>query len=168
MASIIGVFLILVLVAPKKYDVQRSIVINRPVSEVFDYIKYVKNQDNWSPWKKKDPNMKQTFTGTDGELGFVSHWVGNKQVGEGEQEIMGIDHNKELRTQLRFLKPWKSVSDAYIRTQQTDPGKTKVTWGFYGSNKIPFNIFMLFMNMDKAVGGDFEEGLGELKEILEN
>lgn len=30
------------------------------------------------------------------------------------------------------------------------------------------SIVMLFMNMDKAVGKDFEEGLASLKEILEN
>jgi hypothetical protein len=42
-----------------------------------------------------------------------------------------------------------------------------VTWGFSGKNKFPFSIMMLFMNMDKAVGKDFEEGLDNLKSILE-
>jgi hypothetical protein len=45
--------------------------------------------------------------------------------------------------------------------------KTLVTWGFSGRNPIPFNVFMLFYNMDKTVGKDFEEGLSELKKILE-
>ena len=88
--GIIALFIILTLVAPKTFNVSRSIVINKPLPEVFEYLKYIKNQDNWSPWKLKDPDMKQEFVGTDGEIGFVSKWVGNKEVGTGEQEIINI------------------------------------------------------------------------------
>jgi hypothetical protein len=35
--------------APKNYHLERSILINKPLAEVFNYIKYIKNQDNWSP-----------------------------------------------------------------------------------------------------------------------
>jgi len=166
--ALVLIVLILGLIAPKHYEVNRSVVINKPLSEVFNYLKYVKNQDDWSPWKKKDPNMKQTFEGTDGEVGFISKWVGNKDVGEGEQEIKKIVENESIETELRFLKPWKSQSDAYIRVVGLEPKQTNVTWGFSGRNKFPFSIFMLFMNMDKAVGKDFEEGLANLKNQLEN
>lgn len=166
-AGIIALIIILALVAPKKYDISRSIEINRPIGEVFDYLKYVKNQDNWSPWKKKDPDMKQTFTGEDGQVGFISHWEGNKHVGIGEQEIKSIDHNKALETELRFYKPWKSVSQAYIRTEDNGSGGTKVIWGFNGAHKVPANIMMMFMSMEKVVGKDFDEGLADLKGILE-
>jgi len=166
--SIVIIVLILGLIAPKRYEVNRSIIINKPLAEVFNYLKYVKNQDDWSPWKKKDPDMKQTFEGTDGEVGFISKWAGNKDVGEGEQEIKRIVENERVETELRFLKPWKSQSDAYIRVVGLEPKQTNVTWGFSGKNKFPFSIFMLFMNMDKAVGKDFEEGLNNLKNQLEN
>jgi len=156
------------LIAPKRYEVYRSIIIKRPISEVFEYLKFVKNQDHWSPWKKKDPDMKQTFEGIDGEVGFVSKWEGNKTVGSGEQEIKNIIHNDSIETELRFFKPWKSQSDAYLRVVDVNDEETKVIWGFSGKNKFPFSIFMLFMNMDKAVGKDFDEGLQSLKQILEN
>ncbi|TDI73332.1 MAG: polyketide cyclase [Bacteroidetes bacterium] len=166
---IIGVLVLLASFAPKKYDVNRSIVINRPRPEVFQYLKYIKNQDEWSPWKNRDPEMKQTFSGEDGTVGFISKWDSDhKQVGAGEQEIIGITPDEQIRTELRFLKPWKSVSTAYIETRESADGATKVTWGFSGTNKVPMNIMMLFYNMDKAVGKDFEEGLEELKIVLEN
>ena len=165
--GIVALVLLLALIAPKSYDVSRSTVINKPKKEVFKYVKYLKKQDEWSPWNKKDPNMKKEFRGTDGEVGAVSHWIGNKDVGEGEQEITKIVEGERIESELRFLKPWKSTSDAYMMTEDAGDGSTKVTWGFSGKNKFPFSIFMLFMNMDKAVGGDFEEGLSDLKEILE-
>ena len=93
-------------------------------------------------------------------------WVGNKEVGEGAQEITGIINNEAIYSQLRFLKPFKSKSDAYLIVENEDGG-TKVTWGFSGINKFPVSILMLFMNMDKTVGKDFEYGLNKLQKILE-
>lgn len=157
---------VLAIIAPKGYDVSRSIFINKPLPEVFLYLKLLKNQDNWSPWAEKDPNMNKTFKGVDGEVGCVSAWVGNKDVGEGEQEITGITENKVVESQLRFLKPFKSMSDAYLKVEIEGAG-TKVIWGFSGKNKFPISIMMLFMNMDKVVGKDFEYGLNKLKGVLE-
>jgi len=155
------------LLAPKNYEVSRSIVIDRDLKDVFQYLKLVKNQDNWSPWKKKDPNMVQSSIGTDGEVGFISKWKGNKQVGEGEQEIISIIENESIDTQLRFFKPWKSESIGHLLVNSVEDKQTLVTWGFSGINKFPMSIFMLFMNMDKMVGKDFEEGLANLKVFLE-
>ena len=166
LVGIVALIVILGVIAPKTYDVSRSIVIKKPLADVYNYLKFIKNQDQWSPWAEKDPDMKKTFTGTDGEVGFISAWVGNKDVGSGEQELTGFIENKEVASQLRFLKPWKSTSDAYLRVEETEGG-TKVIWGFSGVNKFPISIMMLFMNMDKAVGGDFEQGLAKLKKVLE-
>lgn len=167
LAAIVFIVLILGAIAPKTYNVSRSIEIAKPKDEVFENLKFLKNQDAWSPWNKKDPNMEKKFTGTDGEVGAISYWNGNKDVGEGEQELTKIVDGERVESELRFLKPWKSTSDAYITTEEIDQDNTKVTWGFSGKNKFPTSIFMLFMNMDKAVGGDFEEGLSSLKELME-
>ena len=67
---------------------------------------------------------------------------------------------------MRFLKPFKSTSDAFLKVIEIEEG-TQVTWGFKGKNKFPMSIMMLFMNMEKMIGKDFEEGLESLKEILE-
>lgn len=166
--AIVVIIVFLVFIAPRSYHVKRSIVINKPLPEVFNYLKFIKNQDHWSPWKKKDPNMKQSSIGTDGQVGFINKWEGNKDVGIGEQELKRIVENDVVESQLRFFKPWKSESDAYIKVNLVDENSTEVVWGFTGVNKVPSNIFMLFFNMDKVVGKDFEEGLASLKSILEN
>lgn len=165
--SILVIIIVLAVAAPKTYQVERTIIIDKPLAEVFNYIKHIKNQDNWSPWKKKDPNMKQEFFGDDGTVGFIAKWIGNKEVGEGEQEINNIVENERIESQLRFFKPWKSESDAFINVKELDTNRTEVTWGFSGTNKVPMNIMMLFFNMEKTVGKDFAEGLESLKEILE-
>jgi hypothetical protein len=130
-------------------------------------IKYLKKQQEWSPWAKRDLNMVSKFTGADGEVGAVSYWKGNKDVGEGEQEITSIVEGERVDGQLRFLKPFKSTSDCYLTVTEKGREQTEVVWGFKGKNKFPMSIMMLFMNMDKMVGKDFEEGLMNLKGILE-
>ena len=166
LVGIVALIVILGVIAPKTYDVSRSIVIKKPLADVYNYLKFIKNQDQWSPWAEKDPDMKKTFTGTDGKVGFISAWVGNKDVGSGEQELTGFIENKEVASQLRFLKPWKSTSDAYLRIEETEGG-TKVIWGFSGANKFPISIMMLFMNMEEMLGPQLEKGLTTLKDVLE-
>ncbi len=166
-AALVLLLLVLYLLAPSTYDVSRTMEIRVAPEAAFEYLKYLKHQDEWSPWGKKDPEMKKGFRGTDGTVGAVSTWDGNKQVGAGEQEITRIVPGQRIESVLRFLKPWKSTSDAYLEVEPA-PGGSLVRWGFRGSSGFPMRIMMLFMSMDKMVGKDFEEGLSNLKARLES
>lgn len=166
LAGAILVLLVLYQLAPSSYDVSRTVEIGRPPEAVFNYLKYLRNQDEWSPWARKDPHMKKGFRGTDGTVGAVSSWEGDKQVGSGQQEITHIVEGRRIESQLRFLKPWKSTSGAYLDVEPAG-SRTLVRWGFKGSLGFPMRIMMLFMSMEKMVGKDFEEGLSNLKTLLE-
>lgn len=167
LAGVFVLILILAFLAPKTYNISRSIEIRQPKARVFEYLRFLKNQEAWSPWEKKDPNMVKQFRGTDGEVGAISSWQGNREVGEGEQELTNIIPGERVESELRFFKPWKSTSSAYLVVEETSDNGSRVIWGFSGRNKFPMSIMMLFMNMDKMVGRDFEEGLAALKAKLE-
>lgn len=155
-------------IAPKNIEVSRSIIIQRPQPEVFDYLKYLKNQDHWAKWNRLDPEMDKSYVGTDGTLGFESHWNSNhKQVGQGSQTILGISENR-IDTQLNFIKPFKSEAQAFLIANEVNPDSTEVIWGFTSTAKPPANIMYLFFNIDKNVGADFEQGLLQLKSNLES
>ncbi|MBS1781544.1 MAG: SRPBCC family protein [Bacteroidetes bacterium] len=165
---IIAVPLIVALFVKKDYAVEREIVINQPKSVVFDYIKFLKNQNNYSKWNKLDPNMKKTYKGTDGTVGFVYAWESKeKNVGVGEQEIINIAEGSRIDMKLRFKVPFEAQDDAYMTTDSLGDNQTKVKWGFKGAFPYPFNLFGLFMDMDKNVGGDLQTGLENLKAVLE-
>lgn len=164
--GIIALFLLAGLVIPKGLHATKQVVINKPKQEVFDYIKLLKNQDNFSKWASMDPGMKKEFRGTDGAPGFVSAWEGNKKVGKGEQEIKSVGNDK-IDFEIRFEKPFKSVAQAFMTTEDAGNNSTKVSWGFDSEMKYPMNTMKLFMNMNEAIGKDFEIGLNNLKAILE-
>ena len=165
--GIIAALLVAGLFVPKGMKATREIVINKSNAEVFNYIKQLKNQDNYSKWGSMDPNMKKEYKGTDATVGFVSAWKGNKKVGAGEQEITGIEEGKKLSTELRFIKPFKSVAQSSMTTEAVNENSTKVSWGFEGSMNYPMNAMKLFMNMEKAIGNDFAIGLSNLKTVME-
>lgn len=165
---VIAIPLILGLFLKKDYAVLREVVINKPQAEVFDYVRYLKNQDNYSKWARMDPNMTKTYTGTDGAVGFVSAWDSkNEDVGKGEQEIKKITDGTRIDYELRFIKPMESTEHTFMTVTATSPTQSKVAWGFEGHMSYPWNVMMLCMDFEKMIGDDLSAGLNNLKTIME-
>ena len=167
-AILIALPLLVALFVKKDYSVERQITINKPSYEVFEYIKSLQNQDNFSKWGSMDPNMKQTYSGTDGTVGFISAWESeDRNVGKGEQEIVAIVEGKRIDYELRFIEPFESTSYAYMTTDEVSENETLVKWGFDGRMNYPMNLMLLFMNFEEMIGEDLQHGLENLKVILE-
>jgi hypothetical protein len=171
LAILIGLLIAIPLIAAlfidNEFSVERQIIIEQPVDMVFDYVKYLRNQDNYTVWATLDPEMNQEFRGVDGTVGFVSAWNGNKDVGRGEQEIVGIVDGERIDYKLRFFEPFESKADAYMTTIAIDDNLTRVTWGFDSRMPYPLNLMLVFMDLDEAIGNDYQTGLQNLKSILE-
>lgn len=166
---ILIVFLFIALFAPKKYSVEREIVIDKNQEMVFNYLKFLKNKDHYGAWAREDLNLKKTYRGTDGKVGFVSVWEsGLASIGNGEEVITALSDFDRIDYEMRFLKPRKSVSKVALILTKVDENKTKVTWILYNKIPYPFNIKLLFFDMDKTYGSYLEKGLENLKIILNN
>ncbi len=169
-ALFLGIIVLLLglFVAEPGYYVKRSTTINAPAETVFPYVSSLKAMDAWSPWSEKDPNMVNTYEGTDGTVGAVNSWTSNvEEVGVGTQTITKIEPNKSIHTHLSFKKPRENESDATIRLTETEDGKTKVTWGLRGSYGSIERLVMMFVDIEGAVGPEFQKGLDKLKTQVE-
>lgn len=166
--GLIVLVLIAAAIVKKDYGIISEITINKSKTEVFNYIKLLKNQDNFSKWALMDPFMKKDYTGADGSAGFVSYWDSDKKnVGKGEQEIKKITEGERIDYEIRFIKPFAGVANAYLSVESVSDNKTLVKWGFTSRMKYPSNLMLVFMNMDKMVGNDLSIGLMNLKKLLE-
>jgi uncharacterized membrane protein len=164
LVALIGIALIVAFFVKKEYSVVREIIINKPKQAVFDYLKPLKNQNNWTTWTSMDPAMKQEFSGTDGEIGAVSKWM-SKVVGNGEQEIRKITNGERIDNELRF--EGGPPSPAYFITESISENQTKVKWGMSGAFNYPMNLMLLFMDMEKMIGVEYEKSLQNLKSVME-
>lgn len=162
--TLLVVYLVLALFGPKEIKVERSISINKPSTLVTTKLADFKYfHDEWSPWSEKDPNMKTTYTGNPGEVGHFYSWEGNKEVGKGEMEIKAFNGDSLLQ---RLSFEGMGDSKAYFIVKDKSP-VTDVTWGMIFEIGFFGRPMMLFMNMDKMIGADYEKGLTTLKTKLE-
>ncbi len=160
---IIAIPLIVALFVPNESTSEGQIVINKPKQEVFDYIKYVKNQDNFGKWQLSDPEIKTTSEGTDGTIGFKYSWE-SKELGKGAQVITNIVEGERMESDMFFYDFDDTPSKAHFTVEENSPTETLVKWGISWTTPYPWNIMSLFFNMDK----DFNIGLEKLKEIVES
>jgi hypothetical protein len=165
--GIIVLLLLIGLLTPGEVVIEDTIIINKPVEQVFDYIRHMKNQDHYSTWNMMDPQMKKDYYGTDGQVGFIYKWDSSKErnVGAGEQEITAIVPNKSLDMELRFKRPMEDIAQSKFRTEAVGANQTKVMWGFYSKMKFPMTIMKPLMTgmLRKAL----VTGLQNLKTQLE-
>jgi Polyketide cyclase / dehydrase and lipid transport len=165
-AAIIALPLIAALFVRKEYRIEEKVSINKSTPEVFNYVKYVKNQEHYSKWVMADPIMKKTLTGTDGTVGFIYAWKSeDKGVGQGAQEITALTENKKMNTEIRFIKPFEGTSYVTLLTDSTGTNETDVTWIMEGKSKYPMNFMNLFMG--KMLHNDMQISLQNLKNNLE-
>ncbi|HUH25633.1 MAG TPA: SRPBCC family protein [Flavobacterium sp.] len=149
------------LFVPKTFHAKRSTVINKPKQEVFEYVKLIKNQENYGVWFRMDPAIEKTYEGTDGTVGFVYTWK-SKEVGNGKQVLTKIDEGNRIDMDL-FFQDSNDAAKLYMTTESINDNQTKVTWVIDGKMPYPFNLMGVFYNMNK----DFEQGVQNLKEVLE-
>ncbi len=166
LAILIAIPLVIALFVKKNFALEKEITINKPKQEVFDYVKLLKNQNEYSTWNQMDPQMTHYYRGTDGTVGFISSWE-SKEMGDGEQEIKKITAGERVDTELRFGGTFPSVSPAYMITEAISDTQTKVKWGMSGHLAYPMNFMQVFMSMDKMVGDEYAKSLTNLKVLLE-
>jgi uncharacterized protein YndB with AHSA1/START domain len=166
--SLVVIILIAAAIMPSEYAVERHVVIQKSRNEVFAFARMLGNQDKYSVWEGRDPNIKKSYRGTDGQVGAVYRWESqNEEVGVGEQEITRIEENKRIESALRFEAPFESNDQAYMAFEDAPNGATKVVWGFNGKMPYPFNLMLPFMGMEEMLGKDFQDGLDKMKAYTE-
>jgi len=165
LAVLIGLLLFFAVIIKKDYAIEREITINKPISEVFAYVKLMRNQEKYNVWVRRDPNVKIVYQGVDGTEGFTSSWEGNKQAGKGEQEIKEINDGKAIHIEIRFEKPFQNVGQTYLFTDAISPTATQLKYQMVGTNKFPMNLMNIII--DGLLGKDLEKSLANVKQNLE-
>jgi hypothetical protein len=107
MIKIILIVVVVVLVAallayaatkPDTFHVQRSANIKAPPEKIFALIEDLHSWSGWSSWKKMDPAMKRTYSGSANGKGAVYAWEGNNKVGEGRMKLPTHPHLPKSRS----------------------------------------------------------------------
>jgi hypothetical protein len=166
LAFIAIIFIVVVAGQPCDFTVSRSTKISASPGKIFPHVNDLHKWNDWSPWAKIDPNAKVAFSGPEAGVGEAMSWEGNCKVGTGKMTIIDSQPDSVIRLRLDFEKPMKATNTAEF-SFLPDANQTNVTWSMHGKNTIGGKIFGLFMNCDKMVGDKYNEGLTNLKAVVE-
>ena len=164
--ALIAAVLIMAATKPDIFRVQRSTTVNAPPDKIFPHIIDFHSWPAWSPYERKDPAMKKTFSGAASGKGAIYEWDGDKNVGSGRIEITDASPPERVALNLDMLKPFAAHNKVEF-TLQPQGSVTLVTWAMNGHTPYLAKILHVFMNMDRMVGGDFATGLANLKAVAE-
>jgi hypothetical protein len=134
---------------------------------VYNQLNEPKKMEAWSPWSKLDPNAKITYSGSEVGVGATVTWVGNDEMGEGTETIIESIPNELVKTRLDFIRPMQATNIGEFIIKQKDDTQIEVTWVMSGTNNFFAKAMSVIFNCDAMVGAMFEEGLNNLKTILE-
>ncbi len=169
LAVLLGLFLGVAALQPGEFKVERSTTVSASPALAFDQVNDLRNWQEISPYTKLDPTAKYTFSGPPAGAGAALAWAGNSEVGQGKMTITESRPAELVRIRLDFEKPFKSIcySEFAFRSMGTGAAQTSVTWTMTGKKAFVMKAVGLIMSMDKMVGGQFEEGLANLKSTVE-
>jgi len=162
----IAAFLAFAATKPETFQVQRSTIIKAPPDKIFALIQDFHHWGVWSPYEKRDPDMKRTYGGPESGKGSMYAWEGNSKVGAGRMEILDATAPSKVTIKLDFIKPFEGHNTAeFTMIPQSDA--TNVTWAMYGPNPYIAKVMQSVFNMDEMIGKDFADGLANLKTAAE-
>lgn len=166
LAVLVVGFIVVVMVQPGSYHVERTTQIEAPAEVVWAEVSDFGKWKNWSHWHKSDPEQKVTLSGEPGTVGHKSSWVGEK-TGTGTMTITAADKPTHLAIGLEFVEPMKSTADTAMKLVSKGDA-VEVTWSMGGENGFMGKFFGLVMGgMDGMIGTAYAEGLANIKEIAE-
>ena len=162
LAAFLVIFLLFVATRPADFSITRSAIIPVSPADAFPLINDFHEWQEWSPWAKLDPDCENTFTGPAAGVGSRFTWSGNNKVGEGSMVITESRPNEVIKLDLLFTRPMKANNRTVFSFQAANGG-TQVTWTMSGKNGFAGKLFGVIVNCDRMVGGQFEQGLANLK-----
>ena len=165
-AVLIGMLAAFVATRPSDFAISRSATFAAPAPAVFAQVNELRKWEAWSPWAKKDPQAKSSYAGPAAGKDASMSWAGNREVGEGRMSIVESRPNELVRFKLEFFKPFAATNSAEFAFKD-EGGRTVLTWTMTGQNNFIGKAVCLVFDMDRMVGGDFENGLANIKGIVE-
>ena len=162
-AFVIGI-LLLGAIMPSRYNVEKTIVINKAINEVMDKVGNLNFYAQWNPWQQMDAAATRKIIGAPKTTGHSYSWHG-KKAGEGSLTITSVD-DSHIYFDLEFLKPWKSHAKDNWSFERSSANETKVTW--HNSGDLPWPMARLMGPLiNKNLNHQFEKGLENLKRMVE-
>ena len=173
--KIIGIILLVIIVgclgmAIMQSDhgsINSSISINASPESVYEECVNIKKMDAWSPWHAIEPSAF-SYEGPEEGVGATSKWNSeNPELGIGSLKIIEVTPNEYLKSDMKF-EGFDGTFNSWVKIEEEGEG-SKVTWGYdYSDIGLMGRFFMSLMDVNEEMLPKFDQGLADLKKIVES
>ena len=169
---LLAAFVVTGYMLPKQVHIERSITVDRPANMMFEILNSYQYFNEWSPWAKRDPNAEFVISGPESGVGARMSWIGAPNlVGSGWQEIVASKPYEQIDIMLDFDAQGVALTGFKL---VPEGDATRITWVFDSDLTKGVNFLDSFLAryfgllFDRWVGGDYEQGLANLKQYAES
>jgi hypothetical protein len=161
-AAAIVAILLYAAMKPSTFSISRSASIEAPPSRIFPFVNDLADHAKWSPFAR-DPKVNNKVSnpssGTGARVDFDGSCAGALSITESKP-------SSKVTMRLQMTKPMKCDNRVEFSFVPQD-GSTNVTWAMSGPQPYLGKLMSVFVNCDKMVGKQFEQGLADLKKLSE-
>lgn len=165
--GLLALFLLYVATRKGDFRYERSGLIQAPPEKIFPYLSNLKKGVLWSPYERKDPQLKKSFHGPEDQPGGRMDFSGHRDVGSGQIRILNIKPNEGVDLHLSMVKPIKAEHLIEYRLSP-EAGGTRMTWITSGRGGFFGKLMVVMIDCEKMVGDDMSQGIENLKALIEN
>ena len=162
---IVGVILLMASRKPDSFAYARTRRIAASPEALFAMINDLRQMNRWNPYALREKGGKAEYSGAPSGPGQRFDFAGSKS-GTGFVEILESTPASSVVMRLAMVKPFKFDNRVDFTIRPMDSG-TDVTWAMSGKQPLLGKAMLLFIDCDKMMGRDFEEGLSNMKKLAE-
>lgn len=161
LAALVAGLLLVAAMRPADFRVERSAALAASPAALFEHVNDHRKFNQWNPFLKLDPSVKNTYSGPESGVGAVCRWEGNRDVGAGSCTIIESRPDELVRCRMDWQRPMEGTATVEF-TFKPQGGQTVVTWAMHGKNNFMGRLMSLFLDCDQMCGPQFEQGLANL------
>ncbi len=146
---------------PRQYRIEKSTLINKPVTSTYAYMNNIKNWSDWSPWNTSLDSTMVSFYSVQNSGVDATHYFRGNLVGSGRFKITESIPNQKIRYDL-------SINEGLMHSEATFYFKsvkagTQLFW--VDSGDVGFNPLFRYLLPSKIheTEHNFEDGLKAIK-----
>jgi len=159
----VGILLLIASRRPDNFYAARSLQIAAPPNRLHGLINDLRQMNRWNPYALRDCGGIAEYSGPEAGPGATFHFAGKGGTGQ----VIVTDSSPAL-IGMRLVMTKPIAGDNRVEFQLKPVGdQTEVTWAMKGKQNLLIKVLSLFINCERMMARDFDEGLGNLKAIAE-
>ena len=157
------ILLIITILLPSGFIIEKTIEINAPPSKVFNLIYDLNQWSKWDPWVVETMDHHTGYQIEKSQSGYCLNWISYKgAVGRGKLTIIHSIPDSLIQTEIIFEKKIKCEGIFLISSHNNNTTIRLTIRGELHGIKKWANLLM-----EQQIGGQFQQGFFKIKEICE-